>query len=530
QNDDTQLAVTGPVTPGETVLVRLRVQPPPERTVLVLHLRDGDNQPFEQKHVEVALEARNGNSSSSSTFGIDTDSEGVLRLSVEDSYRTMPERSLRLRGKWRNQQDAGEAMVTLPAALLPGENDLGIVPLLLSPLVCGGTVVDHLGTAVEGAQLQVHVLPATGTAAPEPRQVRGLRGRSDHDGHFALRGVCPAGELSLRVAAAGHLPSTQPFLLGTGSLRIELAAAAALTGSVRLDDVITAPDVLVELVTASGESSQRLDVRGALGEFRFDALQPGVATVRIRVLGEVDGGLVVAELPLRSGEQTRDPRLQAVDLSNGRRAVHFTVVDSDGRPVQEAKVVVLAGKDQHAFEGYLLTAGQGRIVTRANPLEVLVFATGYRAARVSELADGARIVLPSPLSLHLQLPPECPPPAAPFTLEVRLEPRNSAWPSQASYRFFGGLHSEHSGDGQLPWLQATTATCGPGGDVLVQLFEPGTHAISWRLSRHQPSDRTDQWVVNEPQTVEVRDVPTEQQLRAGPSAEQLDAAKARLGG
>jgi hypothetical protein len=360
-------------------------------------------------------------------------------------------------------------------------------------------------------------------------QVRGLSGRSDATGHFVLRGNAPAGELTLSIDAAGHLPAKTPFLLGAENLRVQLASAASLAGSVRLDDVVTASDVIVELISGKDSEQERVTVRGQLGEFTFASLPPGNATAKVHVLGETDSGLVVADLPLRAGEVTRDPRLQNVDLSAGRRAVHFTVVDQAGRPVPEARVAVLTGPGQNTFEGYMLTAGQGRIVTRVASLAVLVFAAGYRSVAVTDLADGAAITLPPPLAVRLQLPAESPLPPPPFALTARFTRDDSGWPSQTNFRFYSGLNNSYSGDGSPPWVQPVTAVCGADGSALVQVTEPGTYGLNWRLSRHSPGDRTDRWLANDPPTIRVQDVAGEQSVRAGPTAEQLAAARARLG-
>jgi hypothetical protein len=98
-----------------------------------------------------------------------------------------------------------------------------------------------------------------------------------------------------------------------------------------------------------------------------------------------------------------------------------------------------------------------------------------------------------------------------------------------SYRFFSGLNGEYSGDGeQLPWSGARAACFGADGEALVQLPEPGTWTVSWRLSVHQPRDRSEPWSPCVPRTIEVRDVPGAQTTTLGLGAEQLQAARTRL--
>jgi hypothetical protein len=523
QSEQTRLVTPGPVAPGETVHVHLRAEPPPERIVFVMHVVDAADKAVAKTQLSVALEARAGGSSSSSTFSIATDEEGVLRLAVDDTFKTMPERSLRLRGTDARPQPV-EALVTLPEALVPGANDLGVVRLVPPPLVCGGRIVDHDGVGVAGADLQVE---QRSTGQPSPQQVRGLRCRSDADGRFELRGSSPPTDLSLHVTATGHLPRDQAFVLGVPDLEVRLDPAAALAGSVRLDEVVLASDVLVELTDADGTHMQRLTVHGQLGDFVFDRLPPGTANVRVHLLGDPDG-VTADNVPLRSGETTRDPRLQEIDLGKGRHVVNFTVVDQMGQPVPDAQVVVRHGELQRAFEGYRLAAGQGRIVARPGPVAVIAFADDFRTVQTDALTDGARIVLPPALAVRFTLPAGCPVPTAPFALGLRLDPADSPWPADASYRLFQGLHSEYSGNGTVPWLRHATADCGPGGETRVLLPAPGRWSVTWRLSWQQPGTSRSELLANDPPAVTVADVPDEQFVRAGLRGELLQAAMQRL--
>jgi hypothetical protein len=529
QNEAARTTLNGPTVDGEVVQVRMRVLPPADRVVLVMHLQDARGQPMRGRRVDVALEARVRGSVTSGTFTMEADDEGVLRLVADEDFGTMPERTLRLRSRPQDAGEPTEAVVTVPPALSPGVNDLGIVAMLPPPLVCAGLVVDHAGRPVADAELDVRVLPnAAGVPGREPREVRGVHGRSDRTGRFTVRGGTPEGELQLGVRAPGFLPRDGvTFLPGASDLRIELAAAAALAGSVELDELVTAVDVLVELKSGGVTRRARLRVNGARGEFRFDSLEAGTATVAVRLLGE-PGSLLVEGIPLQPGEVQRDPRLQEVDLGAGRRAVCFAVVDQDGQPAKDVRIAVLHGGDQRSFEGYMSSCGRGRIVTRARPLDVLVFGAGYRSVRVPDLADGATIELRAPLRVRVRLPAGCPAPTPPFALEARIDPGNAAWPANVSFRFYEGLGGETSGDGTPPWVRGARARIGPGGDAVLDVPEPGTWTLSWRMSRHEGQDRVDRWFQSDPAAIAVRDEAAEQAVTAGPRSEQLEAARARL--
>jgi hypothetical protein len=529
QNEGDRVPVIGPTGAGEVVHVHLRVNPADDRVVLLMHLQDQAGHALGKRHVAVSLELRGHGSISSSGFDLDADGAGVLRLVTDENFRTLPERSLRLRSQAEAAGETTEALVTVPGALAAGENDLGVVTLLPPPLVCAGMVVDRAGKPIADADLRVFAQPA-GNGGRDPQEVRGVSGHSDGTGRFTMRGSTPRSDLLLTATATGYLPRNDvPFLPGAEGLRLELDAAAALAGSVQLDEVVEAPDVLVELTAGSDRRNARVQVNGRLGEFRFDSVPPGIATVAVRLVGEPTG-LLLSGLQLPPGEVTRDPRLQEVDLSKGRRAVHFTVVEQGGSLAKDARVAVLNGSGQRSFEGYRLSSGKGRIVTQRSPLEVLVFATGHRYVRVPDLLDDSTVTLPPALRVRLQLPSGCPAPAAPFRLEVRLDARTTSWPDNGSWRFFEGINGEHSGDGTLPWIQGGRAVCDAGGEAVVPVPEPGNWGVAWRLSRHQGDDRVDRWLANDPAAITVSDVAGEQLVTAGLRAEQLEAARARLEG
>jgi hypothetical protein len=514
QNRPTVHDFTGPQLPGQTVVEHVTLQPPDARPVLVMLVHDPDDAPLAEQNLRIVMTARRAGSRSTSTFDLRTDSRGVLRLLLEDDLGEQAERTLALRAT-----ELG-ARVGVPEVLRPGDNDLGVVRLLPPPRLCSGVVLGPAGRPVAGARVSVSLQQRQQTSQWEPlRDTEAVT--TGADGRFAVQGEAGEGQLGVEVAAAGFLPlGPEPFARGA-DLRLVLDAAATVTGSVLLGEVIEIQDVVVELSLGERRVTERLDRRGAQGAFEFTGLPGGTASVRVRALGERDGILVDGVL-LRPGEVTADPRLQDVDLAAGRRVVRFTVVGTDGLPVADAcAVVVPADPRATSFEGHLLDHGVGRIVATGTSLSLIVFAKDHRTRRVDGVADGLRITLLPSLAVRLRLPADCRLPDASCRLDVWLRPRDLV--ANGSYVLYRGMTGTQSGDGALPWRAPARAECGPDGDAVLRVPEAGTYVANWRLQRGRQRA-----VVGSEVEVAVADVAGEQLLAAGITATQLEQALAGL--
>jgi hypothetical protein len=515
QNLPAVLDFAGPRLPGQTVVEHVMLQPADARPVLVMHVHDPLDAPVADEDLRIVMIARRPGSTSTGTFNLRTDSRGVLRLLLEDGLGEQAERRLQLRATSMG------ARVAVPDVLRAGDNDLGVVRLQPPPRLCSGIVLGPDGKPVEGAHVSVSLQRREGTSAwREPlRDTEAVT--TGADGRFAVHGEAGEGELGVEVAAAGFRPlGPEPFARGA-ELRLVLEAAATVTGTVLLGEVIEIQDVVVELSQDGRTVQERLQRRGSQGAFEFTGLPGGTASVRLRVLGE-RGGLLVDGVLLRPGEVTADPRLQDVDLAAGRRAVRFTVVGTDGLPVAEARAVVVP-EDPRAtsFEGHMLDHGAGRVVTGRASLSLIAFASDHRTRRVDGVADGQTITLPPALAVRLRLPQDCRVPDGSWRLEVSMRPRGAV--AEGSYVLYRGMTGTQSGDGSLPWQSPAGAECGPAGDAVLRVPEPGSWIASWRLQRGRRSA-----AVGDDVTLTVDDVAGEQGLPAGITAAQLERAVEEL--
>ncbi|MEM7201575.1 MAG: hypothetical protein AAF628_15000 [Planctomycetota bacterium] len=526
QSTPVEIETPGPQFAGHRLQVRLSMKPRDGTPILVLQLNDARDEPLASTDIRVAMTALAQSGSSSSTFTVRSDADGKIRLPVADAMGDLAHRELDLRA----EPTEASARVDVPKTLHPGDNDLGVVRLGEMPLLCAG-VVRSDATTEPIADARLIVLRNAPDGQSWRREV--LQGRTKPDGTFELRGDGTGpGKLSLSVSAPDYLEADPiPFVMGTGGLEIQLTPGARLRGSVLLGEVIEPQDVQVELWRdGRRDDGTRLERRGDVGEFGFMSLRPGAVSVRVRLVGDVDGGEPIEGIDLRAGVTNEDPRLQRIDLADGRRVVRFALVDEVGTPVRDARVAVLNGTDQEHFEGYLLPRGQARIVTAAASLNVMAFAKGHRSVEVRGVREGQRVIVPRALTVRLRLPESCPVPKDPYQLQAQLFRLEQGRGVRSDYRWalYQGTSGSYSGSGSPPWLGVEAVACNAAGEAEIAVPRPGHYGIHWSLIKRAGSSTVATGVGSETKSIQVLDTASDQAWVAGPAAAAIAAAKEQL--
>jgi len=331
------------------------------------------------------------------------------------------------------------ARVPAPADVGAGARELGDFLLRELPVVVEGEVVDARGEPVAGAT----VMPTLHVAAdaPQPAVVRWPPRHNfmltDRSGRFELRGEVPSVQIALAARKGGL--TGEPLVVTTGArgVRLVLEPGGVIEGRVLLDpDVLDTP-ILVEVALVGpapkvavrpGEGPSRL---GADGRFAVLGLAPGMYAVRIvheataRELGTVSGVAVA------SGETTRDPRLDPLDLRRASRFVELTLVDEWGTPVPGARVFSRPSGDVQA--GWLCTQAPGgrvKVLADARPLDVSIAASGFLTKELEGVDGAQRVMLSRAGQLRFQIAAGLSLPVPPLHLGIELMPLDAARPSQ----------------------------------------------------------------------------------------------------
>jgi hypothetical protein len=317
----------------------------------------------------------------------------------------------------------------LPVPLPAGEIDLGDVTLAGAPVIFAGRVVDAAGEPVYWMMADLALICRQDSGP----YVCGwpMRATSDHDGRFACYGRVPDGEYALSVFGQGYLRS--PFVrlrLGDEHVEVVVRRPGSIAGALVLGEGVPASWFRI---VADGPAARpaddlptetnRVEVTPRLGgEFALDGLRPGEVDVRIELAG---GGavLVVEDVRVHDGAETRDPRLAAIDLSKLIGLFRLSVRAPDGSAPPRGLVLVRAPGDEAIERALEILDGELAFAAAHGAVDVDVLVPGYRAARVDGLRGAREVVLEPGIEVTLRLADGVELPPDPVELRMGLVPR-----------------------------------------------------------------------------------------------------------
>jgi len=242
-----------------------------------------------------------------------------------------------------------------------GDLELGELPLLVA-----GRVLDPSGEGVNQAWLWVRYPGGDPEQADVPWYNLNLLYRgpvaTDAEGRFEIRGAgtYPALQVS---ATRRDLGSSEQRRVppGTADLTLVLQpdedlvqTRGSLAGGLLIDPEVPLPELEFSLSSSQGDQ----DTLAVGGGFRFRNLHPGTSRFRVRTRQTNWTVATVEDIPIRAGGETRDPRLQPLDLRGRLRLLQLRLERSDGRPLGE-ELVKLRADGQG---GQLKTDDQGRLL------------------------------------------------------------------------------------------------------------------------------------------------------------------------
>lgn len=515
-SDTWDLDFDGPLTPGQTSTVRLELVE--KHPIVVAVVRDEHGELVRSQTLTTRLHAERAGSSSSSFSGTETDREARLRMPIQDDLGNDATRTLQL-----DHQDGRTIKVTLPP-LVAGENDLGELVLRAAGALCSGIVQDRAGAPIAGAVVEIErkvVYDATRADGFYWHDADIADVKSGDDGRFTVAGHAAGEELAVSVRCKGWLPrAREPFAPGTAGLVFVLDAAARLNGRVAAEGFDLHRRVDVEVHGADGvrhSTPARSD-----GGFGFDELAPGLVEVRVMLFGDPQPLIVRERVALRSGETTT---LDDLGVTSSLRAVAFAVVDADGRAVDDAVALFANRADAQQCGGLYLERGRATALVREGPLDLLVYAEGFRNAHVADVKDGQRIALLPDLRVRLTLAGGATPPAG-FELHARLEPLAAPVVASKRFRVVGPSRSS-SFSGSSPWLSGASGVVDGAGAVLLRVGDPGVFRVVWSIGRIGQHPSTGLGADSE-ETVTVAERDGVQELTSRVTRAVIDAAVATM--
>jgi hypothetical protein len=441
-----------------------------------------------------------------------TDSEGRFRLELPAEFRAGERRMLRITAR----EESLGARVDLAGAFEPGLRSMGDVMLEPVPLVVAGRVSDGEGKGVAGAALELE-----GAVTEDEEGERfwywedlPLRVVSGADGAFAARGLIEARRLRLSARAGAQRSARVEAKVGAEAVELVVRTGGTLAGSLLLDPAVPVGQLVLALqpesadprVGARDSDAEQHDQVRPDGSFTLEDVVPGsyrfeVRTSSNRSLAEI-AGVVVA-----GGEETRDPRLQGLDLRASIFARRITLVFP-------APVTEVNGNLQHHPTGnehderyHWFDENPFVVLTELPSFDGVLVVLGYRSVRLEGVSGDREVALQPALRVRLVLPAEVVLPTPPTYVKAALAPLDE--------------------ENQIDW----------GAEVFDERREsrclasgPGTLKVVWLLEQRSAGGAMATTIELTPeQRVEVLDVGYEQrfELTVDPAALAAALAKER---
>lgn len=327
---------------------------------------------------------------------------------------------------------------SLPGGLAPGWNDGGDIALEPEPLLVAGRVVDGRGTPVADAYVSVGA-EQRGWSFGEAKVVRG---KSDANGNFELRGLWTEDTFPIRASAAGRQSKELEARQGARDVVLVLTPRFVLSGELALDPDID-PGVIHFAREAPGEERVELAraQRGFMPVPRLDGLTRQKPE-RFE-LEPIEGGVLDFLCLLENVEVARIPGLAVhSDLDLGVIDLRGKLAACELELVGDGDLSALTGEyswwpsengehRQGSFQGPLV-----RILSARVPLDVELRPRGYRSALL-ERVDGRREHrLEAPLRVRLVLRTDGPLPPPPYRFDCELYRNGSAMSQPDGPRWF----------------------------------------------------------------------------------------------
>lgn len=356
-------------------------------------LIDAEGAPLASRSVLAYIELHKGSSLTTMERELLTDAEGRVGLDPDMTSEARLKVLFRTTGHdpWLASEQVSRTVSG------SNEVELGDVTLVEQPLILKGRVVDDKGDGL--ANVSVRVSNPQGVFRFV--SMVGLREvRTDPDGRFAVYGQLDGQGW---VVTAGSEPfggpssAAVPFEVGTEGVEVVLEPSGGLEVSLAEPAVLglelwTAPlDPSVaanyrprdagnqRMISGDGQATLPFDGRNMLA---LDDMQPGRYDVRLQQFGNV-----LAEwkdVPVLSGERTRDPRMADIEFLKWLQTVRLEVVDAEGQLLDD---VALAVEDE--TELFDVTGGSLRLAVL--PFEAHVSVPGFRRAPVR--IDGPEVLV-----------------------------------------------------------------------------------------------------------------------------------------
>ena len=247
----------------------------------------------------------------------------------------------------------------------------------------------------------------------------------------------------------------------------------------------------------------------------------------VRYSGERVGNALLHRAALEvSGAETRDPRLEAIDLRAALRMLDIEALGAPGEAAPEGFVEFRrAGRDE-PLRGLHFREGRVRLLAHTGALDLAVHADGYRSVRLPAVDADVRVRLEPGIPVRVSLPEGLERPPGTCILQLVARPLRELEASGATPLF---LENGEQGRSLVNWRREHGASFDAGGTALLALPEEGTYRLEWTLASDGQAS-VGLSTSRGQQSLEVRDTRTILEVTLGPDPEDYRARLADVCG
>jgi hypothetical protein len=412
----------GPLQAGATAHFEIRMGS--DHPVVMLRAVDADGEALGSQALNVRVDMSTRHMVNTHDMPVVTEDDGHFFVDVEGKRTEGSTRSLIVsRGPTRDPEISGEVDLALKLEL--GLNDLGHVMLTAAPLFVRGRVVTPGGDPIPAAEL---VLEKKSESQPWWNQDWRFNHESDEEGAFEVRGQQTGIEFRLGASREGWAGLSREFAPGETNLALELTREGVLEGQVLVNAGVPVEMIQVEVagqtdVPMDSEiENRRFNVEHD-GTFRIGRLHAGAHTVKLHIESHREQLREFTGVAVQSGQVTRDPRLNVVDLRSelfSRRITLLTPGDTDRR-LQGRMLYGPPGAEE--LEGNRwFHEREIDLISRDEVVDVLVTARGFRTERIEGVYGDVEVSLSSGVKVTLVLRSDTELPEPPLYVKAVLTP------------------------------------------------------------------------------------------------------------
>jgi carboxypeptidase family protein len=292
----------------------------------------------------------------------------------------------------------------MPKDVPPGPYDLGEITLQPEPILSAGHIYSQAGTPIAHADVLLATHSSLETDPHRWNSRPRLSTTSDQTGAFQLQGLPPgATSFDLRISADGFDTLTQEITPYSTGLEFHLTKAARLQGSIQFNESLQPKGITIWLLndTQAFRAEILPNPNASLLKFAIDCPSgiPHVLEIKTE-LGELiyqSGGLI-----LPSGQTTRPPDLQPLDLRGRLHSFTIKVQNAQGRPASAS--IIIDGADSFSRPKNI----KGEMTLLAiEPIPRIEIQAKRRATQVlTQVISDQIVVLKDGIAVDVQIPAE----------------------------------------------------------------------------------------------------------------------------